>query len=59
MHFAQTIAAVHFCWLTAHLYVSKLSLSLSLLHFTESFALCLCLWQIISIVALLTGRAKF
>ena len=35
-----------------------LSLSLSLSHFTETFALCLCLWQIISIVALPTGRAK-
>ena len=39
MHFAQTIAAVHFCWLTAHLHVSELSLSLSLsLSFSLSLA---------------------
>ncbi len=25
MHFAQTSAAVHFCWLTAHLYVEQMS----------------------------------
>ncbi len=25
MHFAQTSAAVHFCWLTAHMYKKQVS----------------------------------
>ncbi len=25
MHFAQTLAAVHFCWLTTHLYEEQIS----------------------------------